>query len=47
MFDAMKLLNFTNDRLLVDSLDVAERFGKLRKNSFVTPREARILNRKS
>ncbi|ESX96962.1 Rha family transcriptional regulator [Mesorhizobium sp. LNJC403B00] len=32
MFDAMKLLNFTDERLLVDSLAVAERFGKLHKN---------------
>lgn len=32
MFDAMKLLTFTDDRLFVDSLDVAERFGKLHKN---------------
>ncbi|MER9687760.1 MULTISPECIES: Rha family transcriptional regulator [unclassified Mesorhizobium] len=32
MFDAMKLLNFTDERLFVDSLAVAERFGKLHKN---------------
>jgi Rha family phage regulatory protein len=32
MFDAMKLLDFTNDRLLVSSMDVAERFDKLHKN---------------
>ncbi|TGT65328.1 hypothetical protein EN802_31980 [bacterium M00.F.Ca.ET.159.01.1.1] len=32
MFDAMKLLDLTNDRLFVDSLAVAERFGKQHKN---------------
>jgi Rha family phage regulatory protein len=32
MFDAMKLLDFSEERLLVSSIDVAERFGKLHKN---------------
>lgn len=32
MFDAMKLLSFSNDRLFVSSLDVAERFDKAHKN---------------
>src|SRR3954471_23526119 len=32
MFDAMKLLSFSEDRLFVSSLDVAERFGKAHKN---------------
>lgn len=32
MFDAMKLLDFTDDRLFVNSLDVAERFDKQHNN---------------
>jgi Rha family phage regulatory protein len=32
MFDAMKLLSFSDDRLFVSSLDVAERFDKAHKN---------------
>ncbi|WP_082582593.1 Rha family transcriptional regulator [Mesorhizobium sp. Root172] len=32
MFDAMKLLDFTDDRLFVNSLDVAERFEKQHNN---------------
>lgn len=32
MFDAMKLLDFSEDRLTVSSLDVADRFEKLHKN---------------
>ncbi|MER8380949.1 Rha family transcriptional regulator [Mesorhizobium sp. M1399] len=32
MFDAMKLLDFTDDRLFVNSIDVAERFEKQHNN---------------
>ena len=32
MFDAMKLLSFSKDRLFVSSLDVADRFAKAHKN---------------